>query len=229
MNSEQKAIFALRLGDLRNKKGLSQEELSSAVNIDRGTIAKYETQKRIPSYEHLTSFAEFFEVSTDYLLGITKNKTPDPEISMICEYTGLSDSAVQALNMIKGSDLSRDISILLDEMEECIQKAAYYDVDIYDSVLHKISQFFQTFDSGESQKLYISKSGKIINAASTEKEYTDNLSFEDCSQIKPVTATKIIEKIMLSDIEESLCKLRHKSLFNNPKYQKYLDELELPF
>lgn len=229
MKMEQKATFAIRLGELRNEKGLSQEELASSLEIDRGTIAKYETQKRIPSYEHLTSFAHFFDVSTDYLLGLTDNKTTNTELQSVCEYTGLSDTAIQALTLIKGSDLSSDISLLLSQMGQCIQKGAYYGVEINDSVLHKISQFFQIFDSEESQNLYISKSGKIINASSTDKEYTDNLSPEDCCKIKSVTATQIILKIMLSDIDESLCKLRQQSLFNNPKYQEYLDGIELPF
>lgn len=232
MNSEQKAVFALRLGELRNKKGLSQEELSSALDIDRGTIAKYETQKRIPSYEHLTSFAEFFDVSTDYLLGITKNKTPDPEISMICEYTGLSDSAVQALNMIKGSDLSRDISIMLDEMGECVHASVYTDypdIGIDISLLQKISLYFNTFNTDDNQRLYISKSGKIINSASTDKEYTEKLSLQDCIAIRGVTIDEIITRIMLNDIEKALRKQKMVSLENNPKYQKYISEIELPF
>lgn len=74
MEMEQKAIFAERLGKLRDDRKMSQEQLAAALEIDRGTIAKYETKNRIPSYEHLTMFAKYFDVSTDYLLGISSVK-----------------------------------------------------------------------------------------------------------------------------------------------------------
>lgn len=232
MNSEQKAIFAIRLGELRNEKGLSQEELSSAVQIDRGTIAKYETQKRIPSYEHLTSFAVFFGVSTDYLLGLTDNKTTNTELQSVCEYTGLSDTAIQALMLIKGSDLSRDISFLLSDMGQCVNASIYTNdpncgADI--SLLQKISLYFNTFNTENNQRLYISKSGKIIDSASTDKEYTSKLSYQDCIAIRGISIDEIIDRIMLNDIEKSLDRLKSISLDSNPKYQKYLDGIELPF
>ncbi len=232
MKMEQKATFAIRLGELRNEKGLSQEELASSLEIDRGTIAKYETQKRIPSYEHLTSFAHYFDVSTDYLLGLTDNKTTNTELQSVCEYTGLSDTAIQALTLIKGSDLSSDISLLLSQMGQSVNASIYtnepdYGADI--SLLQKISLYFNTFNTEDNQRLYISKSGKIINSASTDEDYTSKLSYQDCIAIKGVSIDEIIDRIMLNDIEETLNILKRVSLDNNPKYQKYLDGIELPF
>lgn len=95
MEKEQKAVFATRLGLLRNSINMSQEQLASALEIDRGTIAKYETQSRIPSYEHLTLFAKYFKVSTDYLLGISDVQSNDTDMQAVCAYTGLSEEAVK--------------------------------------------------------------------------------------------------------------------------------------
>lgn len=97
MEKEQKAVFATRLGLLRNSINMSQEQLASALEIDRGTIAKYETQSRIPSYEHLTLFAKYFKVSTDYLLGISDIQSNDTDMQAVCAYTGLSEEAVKIL------------------------------------------------------------------------------------------------------------------------------------
>lgn len=63
-------IFAQRLKSLRKEIGLSQEALAKKLNIDKSTIAKYETEKISPSIEMLIIFAKFFKVSTDYLLGL---------------------------------------------------------------------------------------------------------------------------------------------------------------
>jgi len=59
-----------RIKDLRVDKKLTQEELSQELNIDKSTIAKYETDKIAPSIPMLIVLAKFFEVSTDYLLGL---------------------------------------------------------------------------------------------------------------------------------------------------------------
>ena len=63
-------IFAQRLKSLRKEIGLSQEVLAKKLNLDKSTIAKYETEKISPSIEMLIIFAKFFKVSTDYLLGL---------------------------------------------------------------------------------------------------------------------------------------------------------------
>lgn len=101
MKYEQKAIFAIRLGKLRDDKKMSQEQLAVALGIDRGTIAKYETKNRNPSYGHLTQFAKYFNVSTDYLLGLSDADTNDVELSAICNYTGLSKESVLFLHKLK--------------------------------------------------------------------------------------------------------------------------------
>lgn len=63
-------IFAQRLKSLRKEIGLSQEALAKKLNLDKSTVAKYETEKISPSIEMLIIFAKFFKVSTDYLLGL---------------------------------------------------------------------------------------------------------------------------------------------------------------
>lgn len=62
-------MFGERLSSLRKKKKISQYELANRLGFSRGQIANYEQGKREPDYETLKIFADFFEVSTDYLLG----------------------------------------------------------------------------------------------------------------------------------------------------------------
>lgn len=63
-------IFAQRLKSLRKEIGLSQEALAKKLNLDKSTVAKYETEKISPSIEMLIIFAKFFKVSSDFLLGL---------------------------------------------------------------------------------------------------------------------------------------------------------------
>ena len=239
MKTEQKAIFAERIGKLRNDKGMSQEELSVALNIDRGTIAKYETQKRIPSYEHLTAFSEYFNVSTDYLLGIAKNKTPDPDISMMCDYTGLSDDAIQTLENIKGSNVSDTISALIAELGQYLDECIYLGNSNKTPVLQKITSFLEMNTADNTQSFYISKSGKIIESTSTDREYTSQLSSNDTTVLREISTDEIITRIMLNDIEQSIIDLKSNKRFGNNDFNsnsnfkydpdKYAGDKELPF
>ena len=55
---------------LRKEKGLTQVEFAKKFNIDKSTVAKYETDKILPSIPMLVILSKFFEVSADYLLGL---------------------------------------------------------------------------------------------------------------------------------------------------------------
>lgn len=54
---------------LRKEKGLSQIELAKALNISKACISMIEIGKNEPTANTLSRYADFFEVSTDYLLG----------------------------------------------------------------------------------------------------------------------------------------------------------------
>ncbi len=69
-----------RLKQLRKENGLTQKELADKLNISKGSIAMYETGKRSPDNEILSVIADFFDVSTDYLLGRTNIKRYSEEI-----------------------------------------------------------------------------------------------------------------------------------------------------
>ncbi len=68
-----------RLTELRNQKGLSKRELSLRFGLEQSTYGKYELGQRQPSLDVLQQLADFFEVSTDYLLGLTDNPSQKNE------------------------------------------------------------------------------------------------------------------------------------------------------
>lgn len=62
--------FGKRLKYLRSEKGLTQIQLAQELNIDKSTIAKYETDKIEPSLSMLLVFVRYFKVSADFILGL---------------------------------------------------------------------------------------------------------------------------------------------------------------
>lgn len=62
-------VLGSNIAQLRERRGLSQAALSKELNISQATLAMYETNKRRPNVEMLNSIADYFNVTTDYLLG----------------------------------------------------------------------------------------------------------------------------------------------------------------
>ncbi|MCI8940824.1 MAG: helix-turn-helix transcriptional regulator [Dorea sp.] len=69
---------------LRAEHNMTQEQLAAQINVARATISGYETRNRQPSHEKLTSIAETFHVSVDYLLD-NEESFPAAEFSLLQE------------------------------------------------------------------------------------------------------------------------------------------------
>lgn len=95
-----KVAFPERLRTLRERKGLSQEGLARALQVSRASIGYYEGGHRLPDIEVLEKIAEYFEVSSDYLIG--RDACTTPTASAIHDITGLSQGAIAwfAINSI---------------------------------------------------------------------------------------------------------------------------------
>jgi transcriptional regulator with XRE-family HTH domain len=69
-----KEIFAQRIRELREEKGLGVRELAILLNISHSAISLYENNQRTPDIDTCTLFAKFFNVKGDYLLGLTDER-----------------------------------------------------------------------------------------------------------------------------------------------------------
>jgi transcriptional regulator with XRE-family HTH domain len=81
---------------MRIRNGKTQKEIADYLNISRSTYTLYESAKRQMSNETLCALAEYFGVSTDYLLGRTDNPSPPGlytphEIELIRQYRSLDE------------------------------------------------------------------------------------------------------------------------------------------
>ncbi|WP_017728293.1 helix-turn-helix domain-containing protein [Halalkalibacterium ligniniphilum] len=71
-------MFPERLRKLRKKHGLTMKALGKSINVAESTISGYENGNRKPDMDTLQQLADYFAVSTDYLLGRTKEPHPYP-------------------------------------------------------------------------------------------------------------------------------------------------------
>ena len=69
--AKQGEKMEFRLKELRRKRKISQLKLALDLNMNQNSISRYENCEREADYETLIKFADYFDVSLDYLLGRT--------------------------------------------------------------------------------------------------------------------------------------------------------------
>jgi transcriptional regulator with XRE-family HTH domain len=86
-----------RIREIRERRGMNQDQLADAANISKGFLSDVENNKRNISSENLLKIANVLGASIDYLLrGETKTRVPQqpvvipPELSEAAEELGLS-------------------------------------------------------------------------------------------------------------------------------------------
>ncbi|MDG1596103.1 helix-turn-helix domain-containing protein [Bacillus cereus] len=96
--------LGLRIRSLRDSKKLTQKMLAEKLKIPNQNLSNYERGFRQPDYETLEKIADFFEVSTDYLLGRTDKKE-------------LSSSTLPTLSTKDERDIAKDLEKTLEDLE----------------------------------------------------------------------------------------------------------------
>ena len=65
--------FGERLNQLRIEKNIGQIELAKMLNVSKGVISLWENGLREPTLSNIKAIAMYFDVTSDYLIGLEKN------------------------------------------------------------------------------------------------------------------------------------------------------------
>lgn len=66
-----KEIFVNRLNELLKENKITKQSLANAIDVKRQAVSQFASGANLPSLEKLVAIAEFFGVTTDYLLGLS--------------------------------------------------------------------------------------------------------------------------------------------------------------
>lgn len=117
-----------RIRDLRKEKRLSQTELADVVHVSQQTITAWENDKAEPSSSAIAALADYFGVTTDYLLG----RTPTPEFTRKDErdiqnivddlINGLSNENSLAFLRNGGEEIDEEDAVLIKDALEKVAR-----------------------------------------------------------------------------------------------------------
>ena len=114
-------VFGKRLKELRKANGYTIEQFADMVGISKSTLGYYENDKRMPDIKILARIADTLNVNADYLIGRTNTTAQKGKMKTVCEFTGLSDCAVEYLSeLVQNKDYEKlsVINHLFDELNE---------------------------------------------------------------------------------------------------------------
>lgn len=116
--------IGMRINDLIIDNNTSANSVADKLNISKATMSDIinDVDKGY-SYKYFVDIAKFFNVSVDYILGLTDVATNDKDLKFVCEYTGLNEKSVKYLNkvnaeIIRNLDLSEEEFVALGEDDE---------------------------------------------------------------------------------------------------------------
>lgn len=90
-------ILPTRIRALIADSGATQNQIAKEIGVTRQSISQYCDGSTVPNADKLLKLAQYFNVSADYLLGLTEAKTNNKDVQFICDYTGLNESVIASL------------------------------------------------------------------------------------------------------------------------------------
>lgn len=92
--------FPTRLRELLGAPGETQGKLADAIGVQRQSIGQWKDGITSPDVNAFNKIANYYNVSADYLLGKTTEKSPDIDVQAIHKKTGLSEKAIRILQSL---------------------------------------------------------------------------------------------------------------------------------
>ena len=144
-------VFGKRLKELRKANGYTIEQFAELVGISKSTVGYYENDKRMPDIEILSRITNVLNVSADYLIGKTNTTAMRGKMKTVCDFTGLSDTAVEYLVQLVKDKRYETIAVINHLFEELSQDTAFYSHEKYlweelsSSVLGAVFLYFEKY------------------------------------------------------------------------------------
>lgn len=107
--------IGMRINDLIIENNTTANYVADKLDISKATMSDIinDVDKGY-NYKYFVKLADYFNVSTDYILGVTDVATTDKDLKFVCDYTGLKEVAINSLHNIKKYKNS-DCEILIEQ------------------------------------------------------------------------------------------------------------------
>lgn len=116
----------MRIFNLLKKKGASQQEFADAIGVKNPTVSSWKNRGSLPSTDKIYAIANYFGVSTDYLLtGYNRELPPEERITVAYDHKG------NVINLSEEQEayLKQIVNQTLNERVEAIKKEVMKEIE----------------------------------------------------------------------------------------------------
>ncbi len=193
-------IFSVRLRELINERKVTQQEISENITASRQALNKWVNGETVPDILAAAELADYFGVSSDYLLGMTDSPTIEPQQISAEKYIGLSPEATEHLA----------------DMQYCDFNTPYKRTDILNMII--LSGHFRSLLNSLCEACAVSASENFSDTTKTRQGHDGSfelqqLSKADLIELYSQKASKQFNKI----IEKILKEVSDNAKHNPPK------------
>lgn len=167
------STFPCRLRKIMDDNKTTQATLANECGVERQSVAQWRDGNTRPDILSLKKIAEFYNISTDYLLGLSEASTQDAELKTVCEYTGLSEKSIKKLVDLKNKKNSRAYSDLLSCLIDDVD--IEYFLGLLEGYIIDGNEKIST-DLAMSRATFQKKDISIFAASECLKSMLDNIS-----------------------------------------------------
>ena len=178
---------------LRTERKLTQNDLAELMNCNRQKIAELERGKSTPSANDLILLSKIFNVSADFLLGLSDTPTTDKDVQFICEYTGLKAETIENLKKGKNAVFNTTLLNFLINNRKLLKALNNY----------LLSSIYS--DYKKSEYMYLPLKDKAVYIRNPD--IAQKVAYSNLLEVLPLQKEKMTEQI--KDNEE----LKEKLLF----------------
>lgn len=122
--------FATRLRKLIERDNITQNQLANIIGKTRQAVNNYTLGNTAPDADTIIKLANYFNVSSDYLLGLSNAISQNEDLKAVCKYTGLSERTI--------NNLHEQVEAL-----SCFHYDDFFDKDIYNEKYEEELKFFK--------------------------------------------------------------------------------------
>ena len=194
-----------RLRRLIDETELPRQAIADEMGCDVSTVTKHYNGTRNLTIDFIAMYARYFNVSSDYLLGLSEVRTVSPDTAMICRVTGLDDKAVQTLSEINDptnfespKEIIQTLNYILGELDYREQENGFRGNG--QSVLLRLSEYLMNRGE-EAQVVHVLSNGMIFDDIAKAEKVTPH---DGNISIKTMLAHEILDNYMLSALTDAV-------------------------
>ena len=192
-------VFGERLLHLREERNETQEQLAKAVGITRQSLSRYETNERTPNIELIYNIAKHYNVSADYLLGLSEVRSAEKNIKISMKTTGFSEDAIISLQVIGKNN--PEIITVLNNIVETETKV------IKEGLLAKLTRYLTVMPT--EGKIFVDSAGTFRTGSINDKRTDTEIEID---------MAHYIDKMLLNTVTDCLQKYVGEGFHKSTNY-----------